>query len=122
TVRTPELPSEYSIRRTAEPLALALGSPMLSMLGFGVDWRLANCQLTSPVTVYVPLPPLEAVHVPPPVAALDPPPLAGATKVPDPVSVIVSPPFAAVAEACPPGLMGPGGLPPTRLMMSQRTC
>src|SRR6266536_456917 len=82
-------------------------------------WKLANSQLTSRVTVYVPLPLLVVVQVPPPVTAGEPPPLAGATKCPDPVSVIVSP-SGAVADAWPPGLMGVGGIPVV-LMMSQRT-
>src|SRR5919109_2624050 len=118
TVRTPLLPSENAIFRTAVPFVL-VPSSMLSTKPT-LAWALAGCQLTRPVTLYAPLPPEVVVQVPPPSAADEPPPLAGATKCPDPVSVITSPP-GAVAESWPPGLSGPGGIPVV-LMMSQRTC
>src|SRR5919108_111685 len=105
TVRTPLLPSENAIFRTAVPF-VRVPSSMLSTKPT-LAWALAGCQLTRPVTLYVPLPPEVVVQVPPPSAADEPPPLAGATKCPDPVSVITSPP-GAVAESWPPGLSGRG--------------
>src|SRR5439155_13219887 len=118
------LPSEYSIRKTAFPLALSFVSPMRSIAPGA--WKFANCQLASPVTVYVPLPvdtpSLNVSQVPPPVAAPEPPPLAGATKVPEPVNLIVRSvgEFRADANATPPASTVRGAKLMT-LAMSQRT-
>src|ERR671923_189082 len=64
TVRTPLLPSENAIFRTAVPFVL-VPSSMLSTKPT-LAWALAGCQLTRPVTLYVPLPPEVVVQVPPP--------------------------------------------------------
>src|SRR6266704_7124029 len=120
--RVPWLPSEYRIRKTAFPLALSSASPMRS-INPGV-WTLANSQLASPLTWYVPLPVLTPLlnvsQVPPPVTAPDVPPLAGATKVPEPVSLIFRVfGLRALANATPCGLMVVTGM--STLMMSHRT-
>src|SRR5436309_3274249 len=83
-VSTPDWPSENWILRTAVPLARRLGFPMLSVKGGVALWKLANTQLTNPLTTYVPLP-VEVCHVPPPVTAAEVPLLPGETNVPDPV-------------------------------------
>src|SRR2546429_9720992 len=76
-------------------------------------------KLTRLTTLYVPDPLLAppesyVVQLPPPATFFDGPP-----KVPVPVSVILVP-SGALADAKPPDLIGPGGAPPVKLMMSQR--
>src|SRR5438876_7209864 len=75
TVRTPELPSEYLMRRTARPDRVFAGSPMLSIKPGGSEPG-ATVNLMNPITLNVPLAVPEGpdvAHVPPPVGATPPP-------------------------------------------------
>src|SRR5256885_16979481 len=90
TVRTPVVPSEKRILRTAVPFERTPAPTMLSFSAGVGPWAFASTNETSDVTWYVPLAPVDVCHVPPPVTAPDSPLFpAGATDVPVPVSVIV---------------------------------
>src|ERR671934_834979 len=109
TVSTPNSPFEYFTRSFASPARMSSGRPITSQINGG-DGKTpgAGVQLSSSVTLNVPLPlkqPLAAVpgvidHVPPPVT----PPVQRfrtSGKVPEPVMVIFAPSWAK-ADACPP--------------------